>query len=525
MKHIRNLIIGAGPAGLQFAHLLQERGEDYVVLERAERAGAFFEEYPRHDRLLSINKVYTGYPDLESRRRYDWNALLCEDEALQFREFSREYFPTAAQLVEYLGRFAEHYQLDIVYGCSVEKVRKDGDRFEISAADGERWSCERLFVATGIPLVNNPDIPGVELCETYDRFSVDPQDYVDQRVFIAGKGNSAFETADSLIETTRKIWVCGSSTVKLAWASHYVGHLRAVNNNFLDTYQLKAQNNILDGELRAVRRDDAQGELVVDVWFESRQQQLSYRCDRVLLCTGFRSDLGIFDESCAPARRSCGRLPAMTSEWESTNVPGMFFIGTLMQSRDYRKTMSAFIHGFRHNIASLASILDRRDGKGAWVRCAGMPGDGPALARALIERMSTSAALLLQPGFLGDAIVPGSNGRAAEHLPDVPVDYFDDTLVREHESVYLMTLEYGKSDEYMDPFAMPRGVGVAEDFYIHPIIRYYERGELVDRFFLPDDLDNDWRGDDQYIEDLGRWLGKHRVGGDEEVRYGLSSAR
>ena len=508
MTHVRNLIIGAGPAGLQLAHLLAKSGAEYLVLERGASAGTFFHSYPRHDRLLSINKVHTGYPDLESRRRYDWNALVCDDEALQFREFSKEYFPTASSLVEYLEKFAAHYNLSISYGCSVTKVTKTEDGFGVALEDGRRFTCERLFVATGIPTAHRPDIEGVDLCENYDEFSVDPNDFVDQRVFIAGKGNSAFETADALIETTRKIWVCGRSTVKLAWASHYVGHLRAVNNNFLDTYQLKAQNNILDGQLRAVKKAEDGTGLVAEVWFESRQQLLSYPCDRVLLCTGFASDLGIFDESCTPQRRECGRLPLMTCEWESVNVPNMFFVGTLMQSRDYRKTMSAFIHGFRHNIESLVSILDKRDGTGAWVDRQPLPPAGDGMAAALIERMSTSAALMLQPGFLADVVVPSADGGPGkfEHMRDVPVDYVTEKLLSEESELYMLTLEYGESDQYMDPFAMPRGVGVAEDFYIHPIIRRYKGGEVVDRFFLPDDLDNDWRGNLEYVDQLAKWL-------------------
>lgn len=511
MTHIRNLIIGAGPAGLQLAHFLDQAGEDYLVLERAETAGSFFEHYPRHGTLLSINKVHTGYDDLESRRRYDWNALLCEDEALQFREFSLDYFPSAAQLVAYLRAFAERLDLTIAYNSAVVRIARDRGRFVLTLADDRTYTCERLFVATGIPNATLPAIEGVELCENYDRFSVDPAGFTDQRVFIVGKGNSAFETADALIPTTRKIWVCGPNTVRLAWATHYVGHVRAVNNNFLDTYQLKTQNNILDGELRAVRRES--GALVADVWFESRQQLLSFPCDRVLLCAGFGADFDPFDTSCAPVRRSCGKLPLMTCEWESVNVPGLFFAGTLMQSRDYRKTMSAFIHGFRHNIQSLVSLLQARDGTGPWVERVRLPSEGKELAVAVIERLSTSAALLLQPGFLSDVLVPADDA-AMEYLPEVPVDVVKEKLLTTHEELFVMTLEYGESDGYTDPFAMPRGVDVAEDFYLHPILRHYQGGELVSRFFLPDDLDNDWRNTPEYVRELTDWLTRCRRGMD-----------
>src|SRR6202008_4008812 len=92
--------------------------------------------------------------------------------------------------------------------------------------------------------------------ERYETVPVDPRDFTDQRVLIIGKGNSALETADNLIETAAVIHVAGPSSMRLAWRTHYVGHLRAVNNNFLDTYQLKSQNAILDGTVQSVARDD-----------------------------------------------------------------------------------------------------------------------------------------------------------------------------------------------------------------------------------------------------------------------------
>ncbi len=65
------LIIGAGPAGLQLGYYLQRAGLDYVILEGAESAGDFFNHLPRHRRLVSINKLHTGYDDPEINMRWD----------------------------------------------------------------------------------------------------------------------------------------------------------------------------------------------------------------------------------------------------------------------------------------------------------------------------------------------------------------------------------------------------------------------------------------------------------------------
>ena len=59
-----------------------------------------------------------------------------------------------------------------------------------------------MIVATGVSKTYVPDIAGFELAEGYDVMSVEPRDYLDQRVLIIGKGNSAFETAENLMETT-----------------------------------------------------------------------------------------------------------------------------------------------------------------------------------------------------------------------------------------------------------------------------------------------------------------------------------
>jgi hypothetical protein len=326
-------------------------------------------------------------------------------------------------------------------------------------------------------------------------------------VLILGKGNSAFETAEELIPITRKIQIAGPKYVRLAWVSHFVGDVRAVNNNFLDTYHLKGQNNILDGELVEVsRRED--GTFDTKMWFASRQTFLTYNCDRVILCTGFRFDDSIFDESCRPDLAFGGRLPAMTCEWESTNVPHLYFIGTLMQMRDRKKTMSSFIHGFRHNLVALNEIFERRYRGGDWLRVDEVPRDPHVLAEALIERVSTAPACFLQPGFLGDLLVIPDDDGPARIYRDMPVDY-----IHEHEAprlgncrYYVITLEYGEVDGYLDPFAMPRGVGVVEDFYLHPIVRRYENGENTGRFILPDDLDNDWRLDPANFQKVKSWL-------------------
>lgn len=135
--HVDYLVIGAGPAGLQLAYFLQQRGRDYLVLERGESAGHFFKTYPRHRMLISINKCNTGYDTLEPRLRWDWNSLIGDDDAPWFSQRSRKYFPGADDMVAYLDDWSRHRDFRIRYQTTVTEVRRgEGGLFEVSASDG-----------------------------------------------------------------------------------------------------------------------------------------------------------------------------------------------------------------------------------------------------------------------------------------------------------------------------------------------------------------------------------------------------
>jgi hypothetical protein len=70
-------IVGAGPAGLQLGHLMHTAGRDYTILEKSTGAGSFFERYPRHRKLISLNKRLTGRHDADFNLRHgEWTAKL-----------------------------------------------------------------------------------------------------------------------------------------------------------------------------------------------------------------------------------------------------------------------------------------------------------------------------------------------------------------------------------------------------------------------------------------------------------------
>jgi thioredoxin reductase len=351
-------------------------------------------------------------------------------------------------------------------------------------------------VATGVSKPYLPPIPGIELAELYTEVSVNPRDFVDQRVLIIGKGNSGFETADNLIETAAVIHVAGPQSLRLAWKTHYVGHLRAVNNNLLDTYQLKSQNALLDGNIERIERRD--GSHFVTISFaRANEVKKEIRYDRVIVCTGFRFDASIFADVCRPLLAHNNRFTALTSEWESVNIPDLYFAGTLMQVRDFKKSTGGFIHGFRYGVRALHHMLEYKYHNVAWPHAV-IPADPAALTEAVIARVNRTSALWQQFSVMCDLIVVDSEGRA-RHYEELPVDYVHESSFGAEENYFTITLEYGPDHDRVDPFDI--GVQrVAQDDaehaldarYLHPVVRRYSRGRLLCEHHLAENLDNEW---------------------------------
>jgi cation diffusion facilitator CzcD-associated flavoprotein CzcO len=531
-QRVDYLVVGAGPAGLQAAYFLERAGRDYLVVESGQAPGTFFTRFPRHRTLISINKVHTGWDDPELRLRTDWNSLLSEERSPLFTSVTPRYFPAADDFVGYLADFAAAHRLRIQYNTRITRISReaaeqsgsDSGRGDFLAEDeqGGTLRARRIIMATGVSRPYIPPIDGAELAEPYSEVSVDPAEFTGRRVLIIGRGNSAFETADNLVETAAVIHVAGPGSLRLAWQTHFVGHLRAVNNNFLDTYQLKSQNALLDGEILRIRRatesDEkgrSDGGYQVAVKFQRVAEvvkEIAY--DRVILATGFRFDASVFDESCRPELTISDRFPAQTEAWESVNVPDLYFAGTITQVRDFKKSTSGFIHGFRYGVRALHRILEQRHEGRSWPRQELEP-QPQALADAMIARVNRSSALWQLFAFMADTVVVLADGTARYH-EEVPVEYLH-RAVRDGEfgavDRYLtVTLEYGADHDKVNPFDVSvsrvsqSDTGGLDGRYLHPVVRLFQDGKPLAEHHITENLENEWDSEEIHRGPLERFL-------------------
>ena len=149
-NHHHYIIIGAGPAGLQMGYFLKKNNRDYIIIEGSDQPGSFFEKFPRHKALLTMNKRFTGYEDKERRLRYDWNSLLSDSPSMEFRHYSKRYLPNNDEYQAYLVDFARYFSLSIHYNITIEKISMQDKTFHLADDRGSIYTCSVLIIATGV---------------------------------------------------------------------------------------------------------------------------------------------------------------------------------------------------------------------------------------------------------------------------------------------------------------------------------------------------------------------------------------
>lgn len=495
MEYHDYIIVGAGPAGVQMGYFMEKGKKNYLILEANSGPGSFFETQPRRRKLISINKRFNLFSEPSFNMRHDWNSLLTDDYSHLFRNYSEELYPHADDLVRYLRDYVEKFGIKIQYNTKVTYItrEKEGDKhFIITDAYGNKYRCARLLMATGAVRHNLPDVEGIEHAESYQYYDTDRKQFENKRVAVIGSGNSAFEVADEISAHAAivHIWM-GTNLVKHAWDTHFVGDLRAVNNNILDMFQLKSLHATLglvltkivkleDGTLRAYFDEH------VPHWAVPGTLDGSLYYDRIIYSTGWHyTQPDIFDAEINPEVCAEDKYPVLNATWEST-TPDIYYIGAPMAARD-KKSASSFIHGFRYNIRTLYHILENKY-EDAPLKSKVWPLTNGEELKAFIEdqiiRMSTTDALFQLFNFLCDALVfsPGQ----VEVFYDLPKDYvLENERFTSADQLLIMNLEFG-FENYPETvtalnFVHPNDAGDTRcGAFLHGVYHRYDRGEYVD---------------------------------------------
>ena len=180
-----------------------------------------------------------------------------------------------------------------------------------------------------------------------------------------------------------------------------------------------------------------------------------------------------------------------------------------MQVRDFKKTTSGFIHGFRYNIRALHRVSEEKYHGQAWPSRE-ISATPEALVGEVIKRVNSSSALWQQFGFLCDLIVVSDHGAQARYYEELPIGYVGDSEFGRHKQYYTVTLEYGPEHAFSDPFNVMRierhdVENANQSNFLHPIVRRFSGPELISEHHVIEDFAAQWL-EDVHIQPLQRYF-------------------
>ena len=313
-------VVGGGQAGLAMGYYLRQQGRRFVIFERGDSIAPAWRE--RWDSL----KLFTprGYSSLPG---------------LPFPGDPDDY-PTRDEVIGYLERYAETFELPIELNSQVRRLSHEGGRFVLDV-DGRRVTADQVVVATGpfqtpyVPTLADDLDSGVWQAHStgYRR----PDDVPEGTVLVVGGGNTGFQIAKELSATHKVILSVGTHQKPLPqrvagrdlfWWLTKTGLIHKTVESRL-AQRLKDRDTLIGSSPRQITRR-------YGVELKPRATAVAGRTvrtddgnevpvDAVIWATGYRPDYSWID---LPIVDENGRLRHRRG---LTDVPGLLFLGLTWQ--------------------------------------------------------------------------------------------------------------------------------------------------------------------------------------------------
>lgn len=185
------IVIGGGQMGLSLGYYLHRAGADFVILDAEAGPGGAWRHGWESLRLFSP----AGYSSLPG-----W--LMPPP--------PHAGYPTRGDVLDYLTRYEERYQLPVRRPVHVTNVERAGPHLQVLTGQA-RFAAKCVVSATGTwsaPYI--PAIPGRALFtgrQVHSARYVRPDDFAGQTVLVVGGGNSGAQIMAEVAPVARALWV------------------------------------------------------------------------------------------------------------------------------------------------------------------------------------------------------------------------------------------------------------------------------------------------------------------------------
>jgi putative flavoprotein involved in K+ transport len=319
-EHLEVAVVGGGQAGLAMGYYLRQQGRRFVIFERGNSIAPAWRE--RWDSLkLFTPRGYSGLP------------------GLPFPGDPDDY-PTRDEVIGYLERYAETFELPIELNSQVRSLSHEGGRFVLDV-DGRMVTADQVVVATGpfqtpyVPKLAEQLDSGVWQAHStgYRR----PEDVPEGTVLVVGGGNTGFQIAKELSATHKVILSVGTRQKPLPqrvagrdlfWWLTKTGLIHKTVESRLGQ-RLKDRDTLIGSSPRQITRRygvelKPRATAVFGRTVRSDDGN-EVQVDAVIWATGYRPDCSWID---LPIVDENGRLRHRRGV---TDVPGLFFLGLTWQ--------------------------------------------------------------------------------------------------------------------------------------------------------------------------------------------------
>lgn len=330
------IVVGAGPAGLGVAIVLDGLGLDYLVLDR-DRVGSSFRKWPKESRLISPS--FTGnffnMPDLN---------CISPDSSPAFNLLTEH--PTGDAYAAYLEVIEGYHELDVQTGVEVTSLQKDDGAFILDTNAGKYKSTYVIWAAGEFQYPKRDAFEGDELCVHFSEVPSFADLAGEERIVIGGY-ESGFDASLNMIKAGKKATIIDSANF-----------LELVNSDSSYSLSPFTRDRISQAsgsltyhkEMRVEKVELRDGNYVVTT---STGMELT-SAHQPINCTGFASSITLVSELFDHNEG----YPVLNEVDESSKTENLFLVGPQVK---HGNALFCFIYKYRQRFAIVGEEIAKRE--------------------------------------------------------------------------------------------------------------------------------------------------------------------